>query len=115
MNDLFAWLFANLIILAFAALIICLVRRPLSRLLNANSRLQPAAPFYHRTFILVISLGALAAITPEAKDAKAMTFMEWIWWIANNIEPVLWSLSLFLMGFVVLLTILFASLGRHHD
>jgi len=44
-----------------------------------------------------------------------MAAMEYAWWVVNRLEPAFWAAALFLIGYVVLLTILFAVLGRYRD
>jgi len=101
------------------AVVVALVRRPMAALLTANSYLAPAAKFYGRTFVVVILLSALAGLAgmhnsfPDPEKAKAA--MEWVWWGAGRIESILGSICLYLGGYVLLVTVLFAALGRYRD
>ena len=44
-----------------------------------------------------------------------MNFISCGWWAVDGLDWVFWSASLFLIGYVLLLTILFAVLGRYRD
>jgi hypothetical protein len=102
-----------------AAALIALARRPMTELLRSNSYLAPGAAFYVRSFTLIIALGALATMAglslPCPKQSAEMAPMEWAWWLAGRLEPVFLTGALFLLGYVLLLTILFAVLGRYRD
>jgi predicted permease len=41
--------------------------------------------------------------------------MEWVWWTVDGLKPVCWSVLGILMGYVLLLTILYAVLGRYRE
>ena len=44
-----------------------------------------------------------------------MTGMEYVWWVVGGLENAFWSIGIFLLVYVLLLTILFAALGRYRD
>lgn len=99
--------------------LIWLARGPMLELLRSNSRMAPGARFYVRSFALIVALAALAAATdfhlPCAEQSESMTFMGCVWWAIDGLDSVFLSASLFLIGYVLLLTILFTVLGRYRD
>jgi len=119
MNGFVAWIALAAAAGALVAVVAGVMRKPMQGLLTANRHMAPAAKFYGRAFVIVISLAALAAVVgtdvPCAQQAEEKAFMGWVWWTADGLEPVFWSLSGFLMGYVLLLTIVFGVLGRYRD
>lgn len=117
MVALIVWIALTLLAGAICVVVILAIRKPMSELLNVNSYVRPARKFYLRSFSLVIFLAALGTIVtaggPCAEQSKH--FMQCVWWVVDNLRPVLWSAILSLGGYVLLLTILFAVLGRYHD
>ena len=108
------------VVIAAAAFL--LVYPPMQRLLAANSVLRAARPFYARTFIVVMLLAAWAPILElagsSASDKSApptMTFMEAVWKVSGKIDNVCWSVVIFLALYVVVITIVYAALGRFRD
>ena len=114
---LIVWITLVLLAGGVCVAVIFAIRKPMSELLKANSYISPARKFYLRSFSLVIFLATLGVIVaaggPCAEQSK--TLMQGVWWIVDNLSPVLWSAVLSLGGYVLLLTILFAVLGRYHD
>ncbi len=119
MSMLIAWIVMAIIAIGLAVTITYLIRKPMRRMLGANSYIAPAQGFYVRTFTLAASLVALATIAgrsmPCPDQRKSMKAMEYVWWVMDGWEPLFWGIALFLIGYVVLLTIVFAVLGRYHD
>ena len=119
MSMLIAWIVLAILAVGVAVTIVYLIRKPMRALLSANSYIAPAQDFYVRAFALTASLVALATITgisiPCPDQRKSMAAMEYVWWAMDGWEPLFWSIALFLMGYVLLLTILFAVLGRYRD
>jgi len=103
---------------AVAAVLIGVARKPLLELFRGNAHMAPGARFYARSFILVVVLGILAAVTgyhgPCPDQAESMGFWECLWRALDQLEPVLRAACLFLLGYVLLVTVLFAALGRYH-
>jgi hypothetical protein len=86
-------------------------------LLSTNSYITPARKFYLRTFALVLFLATLGIVVAAGKpcDEQSKSFMPCVWWVFDGLEPVLWTVTLALGAYVVLITILFAVLGRYRD
>jgi len=100
-----------------AAVVFLLVYLPMRRLLAVNAILRAARPFYARTFFIVMLLAALAPILSMAGSDKsgATTFMEAVWKVAGNLDGVCWSVGIFLAVYVVVMTVVYAALGRFRD
>lgn len=117
MVALIVWIALALLAGAVCLAVIFAIRKPMSEVLKANSYISPARRFYLRSFSLVIFLATLGTIVaagrPCAKQSKC--FMQGVWWVVDNLSPVFWSAILSLGGYVLLLTILFAVLGRYRD
>ncbi len=99
------------------AAVMLTVRKPMSDLLRVNSYISPARRFYLRTFSLLIVLSVLSVLIsaggPCAEQSK--NFMECVWWVADQVSSVIWAAILSVGGYALLLTILFAVLGRYRD
>ena len=119
MLGLITWLIFVVLAVVGAIIVIGLIAKPMRALLRASPYTAPAENFYIRAFSLALYLGTLAAVVgrdiPGPEEGKSMATMEYVWWVANGLEPAFWSISLFLFGFVVVLTIVFAALGRYRD
>jgi len=117
MTALIFWIALMLLACAVCVAVIFAIQKPMSELLKANSYISPARKFYLRSFSLVILLATLGVIAAAeglcAEQSKS--FMQGVWWVVDNLSPVLWSATLSLGGYALLLTILFAVLGRYHD
>ena len=100
-----------------AVVVFLLLWPPMRRLLAANAILRAARPFYARTFFIVMFLAALAPILSLAGSDKsgATTFMEAVWKVAGKLDGVCWSVGIFLAVYVVVVTVVYAALGRFRD
>ena len=117
MVALIVWIALVLLAGVVCLAVIFATRKPMSELLKSNSYISPARRFYMRSFSLIIFLATLGTIVetggPCAEQSR--NSMECVWWAVGSLSPVLWSATLSLGGYVLLLTILFAALGRYHD
>ena len=97
-------------------LVFVLVWLPMARLLSANSRLKQAKPFFVRTLMLIMLLGALAPVVGKGLNLpQTAAPMEYIWQAAGKLDGSFWAVGLYLFGFVVIVTILAATLGKYRD
>jgi len=118
--------------MAFAAALVVfvLVYPPMRRMLGINSALRATRSFYGRTFFIVMLLAAWMPIlesmdvpSDEAAEEGAAAaaaeephaFMEIVWDVADGLDDVLMSVGIFLLVYVVVLTIVYAALGRIRD
>jgi hypothetical protein len=98
--------------------VVLLARRPMAQLLRSNAWMAAGAAFYLRSFTMVVALGALATLAGVSfpcPQQSQMASMEWVWWMVQKLEPVFLIAALFLLGYALLLTILFSTLGRYRD
>jgi cytochrome c biogenesis factor len=108
------------VVIAAAAFL--LVYPPMRRLMAANAILRAARPFYARTFFIVMLLAAWApilgivgSVSSDKSSPETMTFMDAVWKVAAKIDNVCWSVVIFLAIYVVVITIVYAALGRFRD
>ncbi len=117
MIALIVWIALALLAAAVCLLVIAAIRKPMSELFSANSYMSPASVFYVRSFCLIIFLATLATIISagEPCEEQSRHFMQCLWWILDSLSPVLLSAILCIGGYALLLTVLFAVLGRYRD
>ena len=117
MVALVIWIALALLAAAVCLLVIGAIRKPMNELLSANSYVSPARGFYVRSFCLIIFLATLAAIISIGQPCEEQSkhFMQCLWWILDSLSPVLLSAILCIGGYALLLTVLFAVLGRYRD
>jgi hypothetical protein len=117
MTGLIAWIALMVISVLICVSAIFIIRKPMKELLQANSCILQARRFYLRTFSLIVILATLAVLVTAGSPCaqQSRSFMAGTWWIVDNLGSVLWSVTVSLGVYVLLLTILFAVLGRYHD
>ena len=119
MLTLFAWIALATIVVTVAVIAFLLVRKPINDLLGSNAALAPIRRFYLRSLGLVLTYAALAcgvgASLPSSEQRQSWQPMEAIWWAANSSQPALWAAIVFLLIYVVLLSVLHMVMGRKHD
>ena len=118
-----------------ALVVFVLVYPPMRRMLGVNSALRATRSFYGRTFFIVMLLAAWMPILesmnlPTASSDKAAeegaeavaeaagempAFMETVWNVADDLENVCLSVGIFLLAYVIVLTIVYAAVGRIRD
>ena len=118
-----------------ALVVFVLVYPPMRRMLGVNSALRATRSFYGRTFFIVMLLaawmpilesmdlpfgsaeeaaeGAAEAVAPAADETSAL--MEIVWDVAGDLDEVCLAVGVFLLVYVVVLTIVYAALGRIRD
>ncbi len=85
---------------------------------DANSIIAGVRSFYMRCLSLIIVFAALATIVGvhlPGQESKDWTVMQYVWWVENQLPAVFWAMSLFVMGYVVVLTILYIGVGKNRD
>ena len=108
-------LIAFLILLAFAVavptILFLLLRASLSDLLHRTLKLQSGVVFYLRSFLLLLYLAALSGAIAFSFDFKPESrFMEYVWKGAAGFSSSLQNLVIFISVYLVLITILVATL-----
>ena len=91
-----------------------LLRPSLRQLLEEITGLPAATEFYLRSFVIVVAFVAVSACLGSGhSDLKADSrFMEYVWSVASDLQNVLQGIFGVLLGYVALITILVAALGR---
>ncbi|MGE5528952.1 MAG: hypothetical protein ACM3X6_07405 [Patescibacteria group bacterium] len=110
--------FAVLLLLSVGAafLVYLLVRKSLRALLDEAVGLPACTAFYARLFSLGMLLIALAAaLGTEFGFKRDAAFMEYVWKVADRLSTLFGNLCLFTGGFLVVVTVLVASLKRRHE
>jgi hypothetical protein len=93
-----------------------LLTKSLRALLDEAVQLPPCTTFYTRLLAIGLFLIALSSsldVKFYLKDDAA--FMEYVWEIASGLSSVFGMTSLFLTGFLLMITILLAVLGRRRE
>lgn len=102
---------------AIAGLLVFLLTwLPMRRMLGANDRLKQTRPFFVRTLFLVMLLSAIAPVVGRKVNlSEGSATMEYVWQAAGMLGTTCVVLAIYLFGFVVVMTILAASLGKYRD
>jgi len=110
--------FLTLIVLSLAVptILFLLLRASLSDLLRHTLKLQAGVTFYLRSFLLVLFLSALSAAIGTSFDLKpGSRFMEYVWKGAEGVSSTLEKTVWFVAAYLVLVTILVATLKVKDD
>jgi uncharacterized membrane protein YdcZ (DUF606 family) len=108
-------LISYLVLLIFAVAIptglFLLLRSSLNGLLRHTLKLEAGISFYLRSFLLLLYLAALSGAIGISFDLKPESrFMEYIWKGASGLSSTLQNLVIFISVYLILITILIASL-----
>ncbi len=116
MASFISWFVFAAIVVVLSVVIIRSLRKPLQQFLSVNSYISPAKDFYTRAFTAIILLAALSGIAEAVFPTEAKkSFMEYLWWITNSLDKPLFYISLWMLLYVAILTVLYAVLGRYRD
>lgn len=92
------------------------VSKSLQGLLNQVVKLPDGTTFYLRTFLIGLLLAAAAGGIGTVFNLKAEDpFMEYVWKVASGLESVCQYSFGFLLGYLVLITVLVAVLRAKHE
>ena len=89
--DIVAPIVLALAVLLFILVVVLLMRGPMNSLLKSNVFMAPAAKFYVRSFVVVITLGALSTLAgstfagPKPEDVGHL--MSWVWVVEGAMKP----------------------------
>lgn len=109
--------FVALLVISIGAalLVYLLVHKYLSELLDKVVKLKAGTSFYVRVFVIGLVFIALsAALDVEFSLKQGAVVMEYVWNIANGLSTMLGQTTLFIFGYLVLVTILIAVLRKKH-
>lgn len=99
-----------------ALLVIALLQKSLRLLLEDVVKLPACTTFYSRVLsvglVFIALSGALGVKFDLKKDAA---FMEYVWKVANGLSATFGNTCLFLLGFLIVVTILVAVLRRRSE
>jgi preprotein translocase subunit SecG len=114
--ELSAFLILLAISVVVPTILFLLVRTSLNDLLRHTLKLQAGITFYLRSFLLVLYLASLSAAIGTSFDLKpGSRFMEYVWkgaeGLSSSLEKTLWFVAIYL----VLITILVATLKVRDD
>jgi preprotein translocase subunit SecG len=110
--------FLTLLVLSLAVptILFLLLRTSLIDLLRRTLKVQAGITFYSRSFLLILFLSALSAAIGTTFDLKQDSrFMEYVWKGAEGVSSTLERTLWFVAVYVVLITILVATLKVKDD
>jgi hypothetical protein len=92
------------------------VWKSLQGLLNQGVKFPDGSPFYLRTFLIGLLLAAAGGGIGTVFDFKAGDpFMGYVWRVAGGLESACQYLFGFLLGYLLLITVLVAVLKGKHE
>jgi hypothetical protein len=109
--------FFILLIISIGAslLVYALVKKHLRSLLDKVIRIKAGTAFYIRVFLIGIVFIALsAALNVEFSLKKGAVVMEYVWKIADGLSTVFGQTTLYIFGYLILVTILIVGLRKKH-
>jgi hypothetical protein len=105
-----------LLALAVAMLVFLLARRALSDLLSRTVAVPGGVVFYERAFLMLLIFGAAGSALGYNLDVKpGEHFMEYVWQVASGLGDVLGYIFGTLAIYLVLMTVLVATLKPKND
>jgi hypothetical protein len=114
--ELRAFLVLFLLSLAAPVVLFLSLRTSLRQLLQQTVKTDAGVTFYLRSFLLVLFLSALSVAIGTSFDLKQDSrFMEYVWKGAEGLSATLLETLLFTVAYVVLITILVATLKIKDD
>jgi hypothetical protein len=114
--NLISFLILLALAVAIPTILFLLLRSSLCDLLRHTLKLQSGVTFYLRSFLLVLYLAALSGAIGISFDFKPEAhFMEYVWKGATGLSTSLDYLVLFISVYLILITILIATLKVNVD
>ena len=112
----YAFLALFLLSVAIAIGLFLQLRDALQGLLQRTMRLPDAVTFYLRSFFILLFFSAIAGTLGFTFDLKSDShFMECVWKVASGLSNVLEQMLLYLAGYLILTTVLLATLKIKDD
>ena len=98
-----------------ALLVYAIVQKYLRSLLDKVIRIKAGTAFYVRLFLIGLVFIALsAALDVEFSLKQGAAVMEYVWKIADGLSNVFGQTTLFIFGYLILVTVLIAALRKKH-
>jgi len=114
--NLLAFLILLLISLGLTVGIWAAIARNLRGLLDQAMKLPDGTTFYLRTFLIGLLLAAAAgALGTEFSFKPTDPFMEYVWRIGSGLQNVCQYLFIFVLVYILLITVLVAVLRKKHE
>ena len=110
--------FISLFLAVLTALIVdFLIRKNLRLLLDDLVKLPSCTIFYSRILTIgLLFIAFYAALEFSSYDLKAdSAFMEYVWKVAHVLSSVFGSICLFLVAYLIVMTVLVVTLRRKYD
>lgn len=110
--------FATLFVISIglAVILYASLKKTLCGLLNDVVKLPPATTFYSRIFFVCLFFFTLSAIVDTTFDLEdGKPFMEFVWRVASGLSSFFLSISIFLLVYLLFVTILVVVLRRKND
>ncbi len=102
--------------IGIVVLLYALVYKSLRSLLDEVIKLPLGTVFYLRMLFLLLLLNVLSAVLNVRFTLKPETpFMEYVWQAAGDLADLLGNTSLYLLGYLTLITFIVALLRYKHD
>lgn len=96
-------------------LVYFLVQKHLSVLLDKVVKVKGATSFYIRIFLIgLIFIALSAALDVEFSLKQDAAVMEYVWKVADGLSSTFGQTTLFLFGYLILVTILITVLRKKH-
>lgn len=116
LNNICAFVVLFSISLGTAAVVYAVVSKSLGTLLDEVIRLPSGTTFYLRLFLTGLVLIAFSSVLKTTFDLKVgSAFMEYVWKVAGGVSSTFGDTCLFLLGYLVVVTVLVAVLRRRDD
>jgi cbb3-type cytochrome oxidase subunit 3 len=105
-----------IISIAIALIVYALARKSLRSLLEEVVKLPSGTTFYMRLFLIGLVFIALSSALDVQFDLKEKAaFMEYVWRVADGLSSTFGITCLFIVGYLLLITILVAVLRKRND
>ena len=109
-----AFLILLVISVAISIFLFFLLRDSLLELLRHTLKLDAGVTFFLRSFLLLLVLSGLSAAIGTSFFVKPQ-FMEYVWTVASGLSTALDKILIFVALYLVLITILIATLKIKND
>lgn len=114
LKNICAFIFGSVLAFFICMVVIITLKNTLKKLLDNLSNAFDLSQYYVRTFIICIVFATLSAIlSTPFKFEETNNFMEYVWNISGGLSSLLIGITVILMIFLIILTILIGVLKRN--
>ena len=110
--------FATLFVVSMGLAVIVYVsfKKTLCSLLDEVVKIPPATTFYLRMFLICLFFLTISAVLKTTFNLdKGKPFMEFVWTVASGLSEFFGNISIFLLVYLLFITLLVVVLGRRND